>query len=69
MTIGTDTIDVVMTTGTDIQDLTATFTVSLAATSQPGSPITQDFTNPVEITVTAEDNTVKVYTITVTVAQ
>lgn len=44
--------------------LTATFTLSEGASSVPLSPITNgDFTSPVEITVTAEDDTERIWTI------
>jgi hypothetical protein len=48
--------------------LEAVFTVSEGATADPESPLTADFTGPVLITVTAEDNTEQVWTITVTEA-
>jgi hypothetical protein len=46
--------------------LEAIFTVSEDATADPVSPLTEDFSDPVTITVTAEDNTEQIWTITVT---
>lgn len=41
--------------GTDLEHLTPTFTLTPGATIQPESGVTQDFTTPVEYTVTSED--------------
>lgn len=55
----TNTSDII-----DITSLTPNFTVSLGATVSPASGVTQDFDNPVEYTVTAEDGSETVYTLT-----
>lgn len=63
------TVALVMPFGTDLTDLTATFTLSAGATASPTSPITNgDFSSPVTITVTAEYNDAQVWTVTVTEA-
>lgn len=64
---GLKTISVVMPEGTDVTELTPEITVSEGATVNPASGVEQDFTNPVQYTVTAEDETTAVYTVTVTV--
>ena len=52
--------------GTNVANLTPTFTLSADATSDPASGVPQDFTNPVLYTVTSSDNLVeKEYTVTV----
>jgi hypothetical protein len=61
------TVTVVMPYGTNITSLTPTITVSQYATINPASGVAQDFTNPVTYTVTAQDNSTKVWTVTVTV--
>ncbi|WP_173076297.1 DUF5018 domain-containing protein [Tenuifilum thalassicum] len=63
------TVDVLMPFGTDVTSLTPTITVSAAATISPASGVSQDFTNPVTYTVTAQDGSTKVWTVTVTVQQ
>ena len=69
------TIAVAAVTGTNVTALAATFTLSTGATAKVGSTAqesgttTNNFTNPVEYTITAEDGkTTKTYTVTVTVA-
>jgi photosystem II stability/assembly factor-like uncharacterized protein len=60
--------------GTDITKLTANFTasnlavVSVNGTTQTSGTSVNDFTNPVQYTVTAENGTVQTYTVTVTIA-
>jgi hypothetical protein len=61
---GTD-ITITMPANTDRSSLTPTITVSDLAAVNPVSGATQDFTCPVVYTVTAEDETEKVYTVTV----
>ena len=61
------TVAVVMPLGTNLASLTPTITVSQYATISPASGVAQDFTNPVTYTVTAQDNSTKVWTVTVTV--
>ncbi len=69
------TIAVAAVAGTTVTALVATFTLSTGATAKVGSTAqvsgttTNNFTNPVEYTITAEDGvTTKTYTVTVTVA-
>lgn len=62
------TVGVTVPFGTDIRTLAPMFTVSPLATSSPASGVTLDFTNPVAYTVTAEDGSAQIYTVTVTVA-
>jgi len=69
------TIAVAAVAGTTVTDLAATFTLSTGATAKVGTTAqtsastTNNFTNPVEYTITAEDGvTTKTYTVTVTVA-
>ncbi|MDG6244517.1 MAG: PGF-pre-PGF domain-containing protein, partial [Methanolobus sp.] len=59
------TISITVPYGTDVSSLTPTI-VHTGASITPGSGITQDFTNPVIYTVTAEDGTTRSYTVTVT---
>lgn len=69
------TIAVAAVAGTTVTDIAATFTLSTGATAKVGSAAQtstttkNNFTNPVEYTITAEDGvTTKTYTVTVTVA-
>jgi hypothetical protein len=62
------TIAVDMPYGTDVTALAPVITVSSLATVNPASGVSQNFTNPVNYTVTAENGTTAVYTATVTVA-
>ena len=64
-TIGANTITLVMPAGTDLTALTPTIGHTGASVS-PASGVTQNFTNPVQFTVTAADGSQKVYTATVT---
>jgi len=60
------TVDIIMPLGTDVTNLIPTITVSPFATINPASGVAQDFTNPVTYTVTAQDNSTKIWTVTVT---
>lgn len=69
------TIAVAAVALTDVTDIAATFTLSTGATAKVGTTAQtsaatkNNFTNPVEYTITAEDGvTTKTYTVTVTVA-
>jgi len=59
------TITVKVAKGTTVTALVPTITVSEKATVSPASGISQNFTNPVIYTVTAEDGTTVTYTVTV----
>ena len=50
---------------TDVTQLVPTIEVSEGATVEPASGVAQDFTNPVSYTVTAQNGTTAVYTVTV----
>lgn len=67
-TIGTNTIDITVLSGTDASALTPTITVSDGAEISPVSGLEQNFTSPVVYTVTAEDESTKDWTVTVTVS-
>ncbi len=58
-------ISFVLPTGTDVTQLVPTIVVSEGATVEPASGVAQDFTNPVTYTVTAQNGTTAVYTVTV----
>lgn len=60
-------IGVTLPAGTDVTALTPTIEISYFATVNPASGVAQDFTNPVEYTVTAENGTTQKYTVTVVV--
>lgn len=60
------TVDIEVLYGTNIASLTPSVTISLGATIDPAGGSTLDFTNPVEYTVTAEDGSTKLWTVTVT---
>ncbi|NSW45210.1 MAG: DUF5018 domain-containing protein [Bacteroidales bacterium] len=60
------TVDIIMPIGTNVTNLIPTITVSPFATINPASGVAQDFTNPVTYTVTAQDNSTKTWTVTVT---
>jgi hypothetical protein len=53
--------------GSDVTALAPTITLSSGATVSPAPDVKQNFTKPVEYTVTAEDGTTQVYTVTVKV--
>ena len=54
--------------GTSVTALAPTFTLSDLATASPPSGSSRNFTTPQTYTVTAQDNSTQVYTVTVTVA-
>ena len=58
------TVTLALPEGTDVTNLVPTIEVSEGATVEPASGVAQDFTNPVEYTVTALNGTTAVYTVT-----
>jgi len=60
-------ISFVLPAETDVTQLVPTIEVSEGATVEPASGVAQDFTNPVTYTVTAQNGTTAVYTVTVIV--
>ena len=62
-------ISVTVPYGTEVSSLTPTITVSAKATVSPSSGTEQNFTSPVNYTVTADDGAKQDYTVTVTVAK
>lgn len=66
---GTIAVDLPYAADTDITKLAPEITVSPLATVSPAGNAEQDFTNPVDYTVTAEDGSTKIYKVTVTVEQ
>ncbi|WP_024480882.1 DUF5018 domain-containing protein [Cellulophaga baltica] len=60
-------ISLTLPAGTDVTSLSSTVTHT-GASVNPTSGVAQDFTSPVEYTVTAADGTTKVYTVTVSLA-
>jgi len=64
-TIGANTISLTVPNGTGLTSLTPTITITGASVS-PASGVAQDFTLPVDYTVTAADGSTKTYTVTVT---
>ncbi|WP_233268491.1 PKD domain-containing protein [Cellulophaga sp. L1A9] len=65
-TINGTTIDVVLPEGTDVTAL-APIIIHTGVSISPESETSQDFTNPVIYTVTAQDQTIQEYTVTLTV--
>ncbi|WP_025615216.1 PKD domain-containing protein [Cellulophaga baltica] len=65
-TITGTAIDVVLPEGTDLTTLSPVI-IHNGASISPESETTQDFTNPVIYTVTAQDQTIQTYTVNVTV--
>ncbi|MDR2052982.1 MAG: leucine-rich repeat protein, partial [Treponema sp.] len=65
--IGTD-ITVLVSKETDVTNLSPAVTVSAEASVSPESGAARNFTNPVQYTVTAQDDTQKIYTVTVKTA-
>jgi len=57
-----DEISITMPYGTDVSNLTPTIVYS-GTSIAPASDVAQDFTDPVEYTVTAEDGSTKTYTV------
>jgi hypothetical protein len=66
---GNHTVSIEVAYGTNVTSLTPTITVSALATITPTSGTAQNFTSPVNYTVTAEDSSIQVWTVTVTVAE
>lgn len=64
--IGENTVTLAVPHGTDLTSLTPTITHT-GLSIDPPSGVANDFTSAVEYTVTAEDDSTKVYTVTVTV--
>lgn len=62
------TVSVEVLYGTSLTSLTPTIVVSGKASISPASGVAQDFSSTVEYTVTAEDGSQQVWTVTVTVA-
>ena len=62
------TVTLTVPAGTDVTNLIPTITVAGGATTYPFSGVTQDFTNPVIYTVTAQDGSIEDYTVTVNTA-
>lgn len=61
-----NTVTAVVSANTDITSLIPTISVSNFASINPNSGVPQNFTNPVNYVVTAQDNTTKNWTVTVT---
>jgi hypothetical protein len=61
------TVTIAAPAGSDVTALAPTITLSSGATVSPAPDVRQNFTKPVEYTVTAEDGTTQVYTVTVKV--
>jgi hypothetical protein len=59
-------VNLIVPSGTDLSSLVPTIIVSDNATIYPNSGATQNFTNPVIYTVTAQDGSIQDYTMTVT---
>jgi len=62
------TVAIEVVPGTIVTTLTPTITVSVGATIAPATNVPQNYAAPVEYTVTAENTTPQVWTVTVTVA-
>ena len=65
----TKTIVLNLSSGASVTSITPTIAISSKATVRPATGVAQDFTKPVKYTVTAEDGSTAVYTVTVNVAQ
>ncbi len=59
------TVQITVFPGTNVTALVPTITISYGATINPVSGVAQDFTNPVVYTVTAQNGTIKEWTVTV----
>ena len=66
-TLGNGTVSISVPWGTSVTSLNPTIEVSDEASIKPTSGTTRDFTNPVNYTVTAEDASIKNYSVTVNV--
>jgi len=62
-----NTIAFELESGTNVTSLTPTITISEDATITPASGVSQNFTDSVTYTVTAEDNSTKIYTVSITI--
>ncbi len=60
------TVKLTVNASTNITSLAPTISISNFASINPNSSAARDFTNPVNYTVTAQDNSTKVWTVTVT---
>jgi autotransporter-associated beta strand protein len=67
-TISGTNINVIMPAGTNVTNLAPTYTVSSGASGSPVSGIPRNFTTPQSYTITAQDLTTKVYTVTLAFA-
>jgi autotransporter-associated beta strand protein len=67
-TIGANTVSVTVPFGTNVTNLSPTFTVSSLATGSPATGTSRNFSTGQIYTITAEDSTTKTYTVTVNVA-
>ncbi len=67
-TIGSNTVSVTVPFGTAVSNLSPTYTVSTLASGSPVSGTARNFGSQQTYTITAEDNSTKVYTVIVTVA-
>ncbi|MCK0133808.1 PKD domain-containing protein, partial [Arenibacter sp. S6351L] len=65
---GNHTVTIEVNNGTDITDLVPTITISDNATINPDTGVSNDFTNPADYTVTAQDGTSQLWAVTVTEA-
>ena len=65
---GAGTIALTVSAGTPVTALAPTIAISNAANISPASGAVRDFSNPQTYTVTAEDNTTKEWTVTISVA-
>ena len=63
---GNHTVSMVLPFGTDLTALVPVIEISAGATISPESGVAQDFSSPVEYTVTAQDASVQVWTVTIT---
>lgn len=61
------TVEIEVAKGTDVTALVPTITVSKYATINPASNVAQNFTNPVDYSVTAQDGTNQIWGVTVTI--
>ena len=60
------TVDIIVVAGTNVTALVPTITVSAGATILPASGVVQDFTNPVNYTVTSQTGVDQIWVVTVT---
>ncbi|UXP33094.1 polysaccharide lyase family 7 protein [Reichenbachiella agarivorans] len=62
------TIEITVPYGTDLTSIVPSINISNLATVSPESGVSQDFTNPVSYTVTAEDGTTQIYVVTAVIS-